>query len=154
MNRIKALFNCHLDLSSSLYELFNDSEFRTPTFIDTDFRKQSFADLFYRKLTDADKDDQKRKGDYLPEDDSEKRKDMLSTDYAKKKQMERDFRDLKAWKELTKPVPYMLHDWVPDKAKPIHNGGFERMPDNGSPVPYHLNGHPDLERKLPWDIAD
>lgn len=43
-------------------------------------------------------------------------------------------------------------DWVPDKLDPIDNGGFAVSPDNGSPVPYRLNGHVDLQRVLPWDI--
>ena len=43
-------------------------------------------------------------------------------------------------------------DWVPDKLDPIDNGGFAVSPDNGSPVPYRLNGHVDLQRVRPWDI--
>lgn len=54
------------------------------------------------------------------------------------------------WEKLIK-VRYDLHDWVPDKVDPTSNGGFGLSKDNGRPVPYRLNGHLDIERKLPWE---
>ncbi|MFA6208321.1 MAG: hypothetical protein WC714_02750 [Candidatus Obscuribacterales bacterium] len=45
-------------------------------------------------------------------------------------------------------------DWVPDKLDPINNGGFTIAPDNGSPVPYKLNGHVDIQRGRPWNDND
>ena len=45
-------------------------------------------------------------------------------------------------------------DWVPDKLDPTSNGGFTIAPDNGSPVPYKLNGHVDIQRGRPWNDND
>lgn len=53
--------------------------------------------------------------------------------------------------EIKGPIQEMPWDWLPDKFDPLDNGGFSTSPDNGSPVPYRLNGHPDLERGRPWD---
>ncbi len=61
-------------------------------------------------------------------------------------------RAAKEWKKVA-TAHDELGDWVPKAAEPTHNGGFERMPDNGSPVPYKLNGHVNIQRKLPWDTA-
>ncbi|MBX9952907.1 MAG: hypothetical protein K2Y39_27285 [Candidatus Obscuribacterales bacterium] len=135
----------------SLYDPYDGSEFSKKTFIDTDFRKQSFVDLGAVK----------RRSDTRPDDDAARAKDLFgktaddrtSYFYAREK-MKRDLReklrDDKIKKDLMKPNPDALHDWVPRPPDPIHNGSFEREPDNGTPVPYHLNGHPDFERKLPW----
>jgi hypothetical protein len=65
----------------------------------------------------------------------------------------RSARDKEDWRRLTE-VHYSLQDWVPNTPDPTSNGGFGKEPDNGRPVPYHLNGHPDPERKLPWKTAD
>jgi len=43
-----------------------------------------------------------------------------------------------------------LGDWVPSKPDPLQNGGFGISIGNGRPVPYKLNGHINIERKLPW----
>lgn len=64
---------------------------------------------------------------------------------------ERRKRDKEVWKSLTTPIRGMLHDWVPDRVNRLHNGAFEKEPDNGFPVPYRLNGHLDIQRKLPWE---
>lgn len=134
-----------------LYDRFDGAEFQKKAFIDTDFRKQSFIDLGAVK----------RRTDTRPDDDAARAKDLFgkSADdrtshfYAREK-MKRDLReklrDDRIKKDLMKPNPDALHDWVPRPPDPIHNGSFEREPDNGTPVPYHLNGHPDFERKLPW----
>lgn len=53
--------------------------------------------------------------------------------------------------EIKGPIQEMPWDWLPDKFDPLDNGGFSTSPDNGSPVPYRLNGHPDLEKGRPWD---
>lgn len=137
--------------SRSLYDPLDGSEFNKKTFIDTDFRKQSFTDLSISK----------RRSDTRPDDDGPRTRDLFgksdddrTADFYKRSKERRDLRererDRKIWLDLTKPIPYALLDWVPRAADPIHNGGFEREPDNGTPVPYHLNGHPDFERRLPW----
>jgi hypothetical protein len=133
----------------SLYDRFDGSEFKKQTFIDTDFRKQSYTDLSKRKKDTRPDDGGARTKDLFAKTDDERLLDSDSRGKDKRDLRERD-RDLKVWKDLTKPIPYMLNDWVPQKADPIHNGGFVKEPDNGHPVPYHLNGHPDFQRKLPW----
>jgi hypothetical protein len=52
------------------------------------------------------------------------------------------------------PIQNRLLDWVPDKVDRLQNGGFTTAPDNGSPVPYRLNGHVGIERGYPWDPAN
>ncbi len=137
--------------SRSLYDPLDGSEFAKKTFMDTDFRKQSFTDL---KIS-------KRRSDTRPDDDGPRTRDMFgksdddrTADFYRRSKERRDLRekerDKEIWMDLKKPIPYVLLDWVPRPADPIHNGGFEREADNGHPVPYHLNGHPDFERKLPW----
>jgi len=135
----------------SLYDRFDGSEFKKKTFIDTDFRKESYTDLSTANS----------RRDTRPDDEAVRAKDLFgktaderSREYYAKEKEKRDLRehdrDRNVWLHLTKPIPDMLNDWVPSKADPIHNGAFEREPDNGTPVPYHLNGHPDFQRKLPW----
>lgn len=138
--------------SRILYDRFDGSEFSKKTFIDTDFRKENFSDLSKTR----------HRSDTRPDDDAARSKDLFGknadermSDFYRREEMKRDLRekdrDMKIWRELMKPIPNMLLDWVPDKPNPLHNGGFEKEPDNGFPVPYHLNGHPNFERKVPWD---
>ena len=47
------------------------------------------------------------------------------------------------------PVYDLAGDWVPDSLHLTSNGGFSNAPFNGSPVPYRLNGHPDIQRGVP-----
>lgn len=60
------------------------------------------------------------------------------------------------WKKMQElPAPHnFVEDWVPSDPDPTANGSFGTIPDNGSPVPYRLNGHLDIQRKLPWQIDD
>jgi hypothetical protein len=44
-------------------------------------------------------------------------------------------------------------DW-PFPVVLLDNGGFTHQKDNGRPVPYRLNGHLNINRKLPWDTGD
>lgn len=137
--------------SRSLYDLFDGAEYGKHSFMDTDFSKHSFVDLSKSKPM----------GDSRPDDDAGRAKDLFdksdddkTADFYRREKAKRDLRekerDTKIWMDLMKPMPDALMDWVPRPADPIHNGGFEREKDNGTPVPYHLNGHPDFERKLPW----
>lgn len=59
--------------------------------------------------------------------------------------------DEELMKELSRLPEAAPDDWVPDKADPVNNGGFSIAPDNGSPVPYKLNGWIDFQRKYPWE---
>ncbi|CAN5507955.1 hypothetical protein BH11CYA1_BH11CYA1_14280 [soil metagenome] len=56
--------------------------------------------------------------------------------------------------KLPGPIIEVTGDWVPDKLDPINNGGFTIAPDNGSPVPFKLNGHVDIQRGRPWNDND
>lgn len=149
MREKAALQAKELQDNRSLYDLFDGSEFKKNTFIDTDFRKQSYTDLSKRRKDTRPDDDGARTKDLFGKTADERESDFYAKNKEKRDLRERE-RDLKEWKDLTKPIPYMLNDWVPQKADPIHNGGFVKEPDNGHPVPYHLNGHPDFQRKLPW----
>lgn len=73
---------------------------------------------------------------------------VLGGDYEDDPAIKKD--DERVFLDLIKPVPGMLQDWVPDRVNRLHNGAFEKEPDNGFPVPYRLNGHLDIERKRPW----
>jgi hypothetical protein len=66
---------------------------------------------------------------------------------------DREDPDKLKWARLIKPQD-LIGDWVPSKPDPTDNGGFSHPHDNGKPVPYTLNGHPDLQRKVPWASDD
>lgn len=149
----------------------------TSDFEDTDFGKHDFRD-FHRDgdSADSDQDDHKddeRKKELLestadsghdwsfrdddPAADSDddtmdalaRAAGDLSPDEIRRRKDDRDER--REMKDLTKEIPGMLHDWVPGKVDRLHNGGFTKAADNGFPVPYRLNGHLDIQRKLPWE---
>lgn len=65
---------------------------------------------------------------------------------------DKEYTSASTFLQLIRPLELSPGDWVPGKLDPISNGGFATPPDNGSPVPYSLNGHVDLEKKLPWQI--
>lgn len=131
------------DNTPVLYNPFDGSEFNASTFIDTDFSQRMF-----RHLSNS-MDKRKRDADFPPvEKDRDDSKKDRSVDRLKKEMDEKRDRD---WRQFLRPSPELpALDWVPDKLDPVSNGGFEVSPDNGSPVPYRLNGHVDLQPKLPW----
>jgi hypothetical protein len=145
------------------------SKFKTPTFQDSDFSKNNFTDLLLNSppragdkgFAPADQADLSDSGDRKKDADSTRRdKDLVSvhgesksdsTDHGKTNRKGDQAGYFDELSQLLKPPPPMgPNDWVPDKLDPITNGGFETSPDNGSPVPYRLNGHVDLERDVPW----
>lgn len=73
------------------------------------------------------------------------RKEFFPADAARSRVLEASLE----WLKLISP-DYQIGDWVPSSPDRLRNGGFGSNPDNGSPVPYRLNGHIDIERKLPW----
>jgi hypothetical protein len=147
------------DMLQHSSEKFDGSEFKAHSFIDTNFEKQSYRNLFSAdEMTDKSTkdDDEMATG---TQDDRDKDKDKLKPD-ARDRAKDRDDHDDDAKKlahgkisntlgELPGPVHELAGDWVPDKIDLTDNGGFELSPDNGSPVPYRLNGFPDLERNRP-----
>ncbi len=138
----------------------------TSDFTDTDFSTPSYQDLRATSETGIDgskENDKRRDPDKLRRDDdkapvvADKKKDDTSRaltgddDDDMEHMIGADLEEKRIFKELTAPIPGMLHDWVPSDPDPIWNGGFINEADNGSPVPYRLNGHVDPERKLPWE---
>lgn len=79
----------------------------------------------------------------------DKKKDSLEDDDEKLARTKKMMDEKKEWKDFIY-TPEILLDWVPTTPDPTSMGAFGLDPDNGSPVPYNLNGYPDLERKLPW----
>lgn len=121
------------------------------TFVDTDFGMPTFQDLKDNNdlsaLADmrADlKDDDGKRGDDDHDVDKSDREDY-------RKRMKDD--DIRTFRDLTAPIAGMFHDWVPSKPDRGQNGAFTMAPDNGSVVPYKLNGWVEIQRKLPWEAA-
>lgn len=134
--------------------LFGGSEFKLSDYVDTDFSKHLFRDLFvagkkWDPLSDLSKpltaDDDTMRGDdvdsYFTFVDDRRRRDIED-------RRERLLRD------LMEPHYGVPGDWVPSNLDPTNNGGFTTAPDNGSPVPYRLNGWIDFQRKRPWKKDD
>jgi len=153
------------------------SQFDASTYQDTDFSRRSFIDLMIQSRPDSrDKplsadDDDARSDDLFkksahPDDTAfgDKGDDRDDDKYGAASDKDRDGKDKKDgdrkrhFDEMSQvyqdPVPPGPNNWVPDKLDPLDNGGFELSPYNGSPVPYRLNGHVDLERGRPWKDSD
>jgi hypothetical protein len=105
---------------------------------------------------DVDDDDQLESMKPTPmekkDDEDEKAKAEKERDIDKELAKKRDERK-HAFDDLT-DKPYFAMDWVPSDPDDTSNGAFGLLDGNGRPVPYHLNGHPDLERGMPWDLDD
>ncbi len=102
------------------------------------------------KADDRSKDDL---SDLTPADEAgdDTSSDIAGADKSDLDADERKKKERETWKDLTAPIRGRFHDWVPDRVNRLHNGAFEKEPDNGFPVPYRLNGHLDIQRKLPWE---
>lgn len=135
----------------ALNDTFDGSEYGASNFVDTDFNKRSYQDLFKPKKADADKD---FKDPDLSKRDPDFTSDGTDRDYAlsliEARRKEKACLDKKAYMDFVKPVYFLPGDWVPSGLDSVWNGGFTTPPDNGSPVPYRLNGHVDIQRGLPW----
>ena len=84
--------------------------------------------------------------------DLDRDRDKDKKDDDRRKDRRRAFlSDEELMRELSRLPEAAPDDWVPDKADPVNNGGFSIAPDNGSPVPYKLNGWIDFQRKFPWE---
>ena len=130
---------------------FDGSEYNPSTFQDTDFHKESYIDLL---LKSKPKKKEKKISQPPPLDllDWQSADDgvFLSADDKKMKDKHYDeFRAILRSPPIVKP-----DDWLPGALDPITNGGFTIAPDNGSPVPYRLNGHVNIQRGRPWLHSD
>jgi hypothetical protein len=149
--RNKQMFDRSEDLSkSSKWSGSANNGYSTPI-LDNDFtfsfeKPVLQSDLFSSKGKDLDLADP---------NDSDWLKVMHSSD-----DREYDHVDEDSWKKrkerakLPGRIIEITGDWVPDKLDPTSNGGFTIAPDNGSPVPYKLNGHVDIQRGRPWNDND
>ena len=110
-------------------ELFQPSDF-----VDTKFTKETFRDILETARSAVDRG--------VAPQGSDKRdlakEDLSLVDFTRRPLLD-DSEE--TWAELTAPMPNLLTDWVPSPVDPLDNGGFSIADDNGSPVPYHLNGH-------------
>ncbi|MDX2105552.1 MAG: hypothetical protein SFY67_04035 [Candidatus Melainabacteria bacterium] len=117
-----------------------------------DFDQKSFSQTLDNDMrSHASKDPQevdRQDAADLRDDDHDKDK----RDDERRKDRRRAFlSDEELMRELSRLPEAAPDDWVPDKADPVNNGGFSIAPDNGSPVPYKLNGWIDFQRKYPWE---
>ncbi len=134
--------------------LFGGSEFKLSDFVDTDFSKHLFRDLFspdkkWDPLADFTKP--------LTADDDAMRGDAAESYFdfvADRRKRDIDDRRERLLRKLMEPHYGVPGDWVPSNLDPTNNGGFTTAADNGSPVPYRLNGWIDFQRKLPWRADD
>lgn len=134
----------------TLDDNYDGSQFNSPDFAGTDFSKSTFDDLDkeMRKFDDRSNSERNEgRGDQLFIVD-EMDKPRRHLDKQREKARER-FLDLSHRDDVMPGA-----DWAPSKMDPESNGGFGTPDDNGSPVPYHLNGHPDLQRRPAWESSD
>ncbi len=125
-------------------EHFDGSEFKPSTFTDASLDKEQYKELSssrHRK-EQADENVQSALKKRINDTDisAASGEDKVSLEYASAQRTEVD---------NTQPVHDLPSDWVPDKLDLTSNGGFSIAPFNGSPVPYDLNGHVDLEQNGP-----
>lgn len=143
--------------SDDYFDRGGSDDFSGESFIDTRFGKSTFRDLLdagrrwksrssIHLNANIGKDDSK--GD---DEDARAVKTRDMSDDVDPADHDVDDMDAPRWQRLLKPIPNMLTDWVPDKPDRLHLGGFSIDPFNGSPVPYKLNGHIDIDRGYPWD---
>ncbi len=138
-----------------LGDIDTSSQFNKSDFSDTDFSKRAFSSL--DKAMRKPDDDFLRDMDKIKNDDGDNDdsipEDAGLNDYTARK----DAKNAKERRELAE-LMYMEYplpgDWLPSKLDPLNNGGFTISDDNGSPVPYKLNGHVDLQRAPAWKSAE
>ena len=128
---------------------FDGSEFNASTFADSDFSRHSFRDLFDSSRPGDGSDSTVRRANRTrtgPEHDG-----RLALERGEKAAAEAD---KMVYRDLIKALYFLPGDWVPSSLDSLWNGGFTTPPDSGLPVPYRLNGHVDIQRKLPWEKGD
>lgn len=117
-----------------------------------DFDQKNFSDTLDNDMKSSDPKEVDRQDNVDLDHDKDKDRDK---DDKRRKDRRRAFlRDEELMFELSRLPLADPDDWVPDKADPVQNGGFSIAPDNGSVVPYKLNGWINLQRKFPWEDDD
>lgn len=124
-------------------------------FMDTDFGRKDFDDLSAlgdsKRILIGKRSWLKDAGKDKKDDPDGKEKDHYLDDLVAEYKKDRKKDDLFEYKKIRKEIRDALHDWVPADPDPGDNGGFALGADNGSPVPYKLNGWITIERGLPWE---
>jgi len=134
---------------------FTGADFDASTFIDTDFSRQSFMDSLKMQPPPDDKSKAlmtAAKPDKFVDDGGGAKSDQPLKDVDLMEPPKGI--DLNEWKEVMTMFHSYFADWVPSKPDPTAMGSFGKFKDNGRPVPYNLNGHPDPERGIPWEKSD
>jgi hypothetical protein len=111
-----------------------------------------------KKLEEDDLSQRKRRdrifagNDYSARSDSDDNFDKKDIDSIFRHNSDKEYKlaDKKEWQKLSEAHD-LLGDWVPSRPDRESNGGFGTNIGNGRPVPYKLNGHIEIERKLPWE---
>jgi hypothetical protein len=126
---------------------------------DSDDSDENKNKIFATSEKKRDRDRQMNVTIRLDVDDDDQLESMKA-DPVKKKDIDED-KELAKRREERKEAfddltdkPYYTMDWVPSPPDGTSNGGFGLLNGNGRPVPYHLNGHPNLQRGMPWDLDD
>ena len=128
---------------------YDGSQFNTPDFAGTDFSKSTFDDL-EREMRKYEPDSQKM---FVTDEEEKRKKEELlipiGEAIAEDKVVRTTFGVL-----IERPYVVPGSDWGPSTLDPRQNGGFSHAHDNGSPVPFRLNGHVNLQAKPAWEQAD
>lgn len=125
---------------------FDGSAFNPEPFGDTSFGKHIYGDLPYKRTSDARKYRSDQEEGKVEKDHEsgrtifDKDKARLMHEEEERKYMEESSSDKYG------VIPPLVRDWVPDEPDLTSNGGFSIAPFNGTPVPYDLNGHVDIQR--------
>jgi hypothetical protein len=124
---------------------YKGTEFKATSFKDKSLDKEDFAETLSKSGHGAKKielevdkaEHEKRRDNGIAPGEGEEAGDVVGERRSFLKQ------------EKLEPVHELPGDWVPGKIDLTSNGGFALGPFNGTPVPYELNGHVDLERGKP-----
>jgi len=130
---------------------YDGSEFNASSFDDTSFRKTDYKELRSTNPAAAQlvrENIEPKEGSRLLQKHPENRGVSDAGSSADKGPIKNPSGRVIS-EERSAPVRDLPGDWAPNKLDPTCNGGFEVAPDNGSPVPYRLNGHVDIQRGRP-----
>jgi hypothetical protein len=141
----------HADSQQEKEDKFDGSEFNASTFKDTDFEKQTYKDNSAREKKEAKLDGAPHPGGEFSK--KHHGDEGIEASEGTDKKLNKNLIGENLGERLG-PVHELPGDWVPSKIDLTDNGGFGVIPDNGSPVPYRLNGHVDIQRGRPWEIHE
>jgi len=105
---------------------------------------------------DVDDDDllDSMKPDRIAKKDKEEEKEKAEKERDEDRELVKRREERKEVFDKLTDRPYFVMDWVPSDPDSTSNGGFGILNGNGRPVPYNLNGFPNVQRILPWEIGN